>query len=115
MYAGKLVETGTTEEIVATPRHPYTQALLAAVLDPTELTRRKHVIGIPGSPPNLADPPAGCCFHPRCPFVRGQDTLPGPCTTTSPDLVPDSSGRAVACWWAVNHPGESVPEKMTLA
>jgi peptide/nickel transport system ATP-binding protein len=115
MYAGKLVETGTTEEIVAAPRHPYTQALLAAVLDPTEQTRRKHVIGIPGSPPNLADPPTGCRFHPRCPFVRGRDILPGPCTTTSPELIPEPSGRAVACWWAVNHPNESVPEEMTLA
>ncbi len=69
MYAGKVVENGRTEDLVNNARHPYTSALLSSVLDPTEETRTKHVLGIPGSPPNLGNPPSGCRFHPRCKFA----------------------------------------------
>ena len=72
MYAGKIIENGLTEDLVHNARHPYTSALLAAVLDPTVETRTKHVLGIPGSPPNLANPPSGCRFHPRCQFAMDE-------------------------------------------
>lgn len=65
MYAGKVVETGRTEDLVNNARHPYTAALLSSVLDPTEDTRTKHVLGIPGSPPNLGNP------RPAAAFTRG--------------------------------------------
>ena len=65
MYAGRIVEIGPVEQVFSHPRHPYTQGLLGSVisLDTTELT------SIDGTPPDLVDPPRGCRFAPRCPFV----------------------------------------------
>jgi peptide/nickel transport system ATP-binding protein len=68
MYAGQVVETGTVAEVFREPRHPYTLALLRSVPD-FDLVRN-HLSSIPGSPPDLASPPQGCRFHPRCSFVR---------------------------------------------
>ncbi|MEO9363802.1 MAG: ABC transporter ATP-binding protein, partial [Nitrososphaera sp.] len=67
MYAGQLVEIGLTEEIYKNPKHPYTQALIAAV--PRLHSGEKKIRFIPGSPPSLLDPPAGCRFYPRCPHA----------------------------------------------
>ncbi len=106
MYAGKVVENGRTEDLVHRARHPYTSALLAAVLDPTEETRTKHVLGIPGSPPNLAHPPSGCRFHPRCPFAMDV------CATTEPAFL-NEGNHQVACWWAEKNPGVTVPMEVT--
>lgn len=64
MYAGRIVEIGTAQEIYATPKHPYTKGLRDAF--PPLHAPLQELSGIPGSPPNLADPPAGCAFHPRC-------------------------------------------------
>jgi peptide/nickel transport system ATP-binding protein len=102
MYAGKIVENGLTEELVSNARHPYTSALLSSVLDPTVETRTKHVLGIPGSPPNLANPPSGCRFHPRCPFAMDI------CKTEEPAFLHERD-HAVACWWANDHAYETVP------
>jgi peptide/nickel transport system ATP-binding protein len=68
MYLGRIVEQGTVEEVLETPKHPYTQALLSAVpeIDPA---RKRQVIRLPGIPPSPANPPSGCHFHPRCPKV----------------------------------------------
>ncbi len=106
MYAGKIVENGRTEDLVHNARHPYTAALLNAVLDPTEETRTKHVLGIPGSPPNLANPPSGCRFHPRCPFAMSE------CVTKEPAFLKEGNHQ-VACWWAEKNPGVSVPMEVT--
>jgi len=65
MYAGKVVETGPTEEVINRPKHPYTQALLKAV--PTVQT--KELVPPTGEVPSLLNLPSGCRFHPRCPFV----------------------------------------------
>ena len=69
MYAGKVMETGTSAEIVKTPRHPYTKALLSAVptLDPE--TRKLRIL-LPGDVPSPVNPPSGCVFHPRCPAAE---------------------------------------------
>src|SRR6185295_10489955 len=67
MYLGRIVETAETDELFATPRHPYTQGLLRAVprLVPG---RRTEDAGVVGDPPSPVDLPSGCRFHPRCPL-----------------------------------------------
>jgi peptide/nickel transport system ATP-binding protein len=64
MYAGRLVEEGLTSQIFRAPRHPYTAHLIASL---PRLGDRAPKQGLAGQPPNLADPPPGCRFHPRCP------------------------------------------------
>ncbi len=108
MYAGKVVETGRTDDLVNNARHPYTAALLASVLDPTEDTRTKHVVGIPGSPPNLGNPPTGCRFHPRCPFAMDV------CSKQQPPTLQESDHQ-FACWWAKEHPRQTIPMEVTHA
>jgi peptide/nickel transport system ATP-binding protein len=80
MYAGQVAEFGPTREVFDTPRHPYSIGLLDAF--PSIRGPRVRLTGIPGSPPDLARPPAGCRFAPRCPSVMEV------CRTTSPDLYP---------------------------
>ena len=89
MYAGKLVELGTVEQIVENPLHPYTKALIEAVPD---LWKEGEVRAIPGYPPDLRNPPSGCRFHPRCPFFRE-----GVCDTEEPELREVEKGHLVAC------------------
>ncbi len=90
MYAGKIVEIGPTEKIVGDPLHPYTQLLVKAV--PRIGKGERGVFEyIPGSPPNLLQPPPGCRFHPRCP--KRFD----PCDKEEPPLVEVEKGRWVAC------------------
>ncbi|MDO8347628.1 MAG: ABC transporter ATP-binding protein [Rugosibacter sp.] len=67
MYLGRIVERGSTDEVLRAPRHPYTQALLAAV--PTLDGRGKEIVRLPGDMPSPANPPSGCHFHPRCPLA----------------------------------------------
>ena len=86
MYLGRIVETGTADELCRNPAHPYTRALLSAV---PQLGRTSTRIG--GEPANPLDPPAGCAFHTRCP-----DKVPG-CDTTPQALVPLTPARQVAC------------------
>jgi peptide/nickel transport system ATP-binding protein len=66
MYAGKLVEVGTVQDIYNRPQHPYTQALISSL---PSLKEKKKGGGIPGLPPFLLNPPSGCVFHPRCSFA----------------------------------------------
>ena len=78
MYLGRIVERGTVDEVLSSPRHPYTQALLSAV-PVIELESRRHIIRLHGDMPSPANPPAGCHFHPRCPaaFARCREDYPG--------------------------------------
>src|SRR5690348_386038 len=80
MYAGQVAEAAQTDAIFERPLHPYTRGLMNAF--PTVTGPRRELAGIPGSPPDLAHPPAGCRFHPRCPEV-----MPA-CLTHEPDLYP---------------------------
>lgn len=101
MYAGKIAEVGETKEVINRSRHPYSASLLSAVLVPERRMRGVRVQGIPGSPPNLANPPAGCRFHPRCPLVMDV------CRQEEPPIAGDDY-RFSACWWAEEHPGQPV-------
>jgi oligopeptide/dipeptide ABC transporter ATP-binding protein len=91
MYAGRLVETGSTEEVFSRPRHPYTQGLLES------LPRVDEAVGgrlrsIKGSPPDARQLPAGCPFHPRCGYALAK------CATDRPELRLANPGHTFACW-----------------
>jgi peptide/nickel transport system ATP-binding protein len=70
MYAGEFVELGTTEQVIFDPRHPYTRALMGAMLSIDPGSRSRKPVAIEGAPPNLAKPIEGCRFAPRCPVAR---------------------------------------------
>jgi peptide/nickel transport system ATP-binding protein len=70
MYAGEFVELGTTAQIIFEPRHPYTKALMGAMLSAEPGQRERKPVAIEGAPPNLANPITGCRFAARCPEVR---------------------------------------------
>jgi len=96
MYAGEIVETASGERLAANPQHPYTQGLLASF--PPLRGPLTRLTGIPGSPPDLAAPPSGCRFHPRCPHCRPeQGELYLRQTTERPRLRTTEPGHAVAC------------------
>jgi peptide/nickel transport system ATP-binding protein len=92
MYAGKLVEHGDIKSIFKKPSHPYTKGLLEAF--PSIKGERKRLKSIPGSPPDLSNPPSGCRFHPRCPMAAEK------CKSMEPDTVEVSPGHFSACWFA---------------
>jgi oligopeptide/dipeptide ABC transporter ATP-binding protein len=89
MYGGRIAENGSAAAVFADPRHPYTQGLLASIpnikLDQPEL----HTM--PGTPPDLVNPPSGCVFHPRCPSVMDR------CRREAPPVFNDK-GHLTACW-----------------
>jgi peptide/nickel transport system ATP-binding protein len=74
MYAGQIVEKGTADEVVLDPLHPYSRGLMGSVIVPEEGMREQKLIAIPGAPPNLKDPPAGCRFAARCKYAIPQCT-----------------------------------------
>jgi oligopeptide/dipeptide ABC transporter ATP-binding protein len=76
MYGGRVVETGPTATVLTEPRHPYTQALLAARPDPND--RSRQLLAIPGAPPIPGLMPTGCVFHPRCPLAIDNCRLEAP-------------------------------------
>jgi peptide/nickel transport system ATP-binding protein len=90
MYAGKLVEYGSTIEVFHRPRHPYSYLLLSST--PSITGPRRKLAPLVGEPANLLDPPPGCRFHPRCPFATER------CRIEEPPLEDIGGGHRVACW-----------------
>ena len=92
MYGGRIVEHGLTSELLGSPRHPYTAALLRSVPDPDQPVHR--LLTIAGQPPDLMQPIVGCSFAPRC--LAAVDR----CSIDLPPLQPIHHGRSSACWRA---------------
>ncbi|WP_116999721.1 ABC transporter ATP-binding protein [Desertimonas flava] len=91
MYAGRLVEEGPTASLFTAARHPYTAHLVASLPRIGDVTPKP---ALDGRPPNLAQPPTGCRFHPRCPLAIEK------CTTDVPPLETVAEGHRSACWRA---------------
>ncbi|RLG75928.1 MAG: ABC transporter ATP-binding protein [Thermoprotei archaeon] len=89
MYAGHLYEYAPSDEIVSKPLHPYTQGLIQSIPD---VFVRKEIKEIKGNPPDLANPPSGCRFHPRCPYAIEK------CMRKEPPTVRINENRYVKCW-----------------
>ncbi len=89
MYAGKVVEVGSTRDVFKDPLHPYTSFLINSL---PEIGDRSRRIGAPGSPPSLAHPPGGCRFNPRCPLVMDV------CREKVPAMAEIKPGHSAACF-----------------
>ncbi|MGW1165972.1 ABC transporter ATP-binding protein [Streptomyces sp. NPDC002550] len=108
MYLGRIVETGTVEQVLTAPRHPYTQALLSVLPEaggaPVVLT---------GEPPDPARIPAGCRFHARCPVLAtGEADRTGvarACRTEDPGILAPAPEAQVACHWAQTRTADEAP------
>jgi peptide/nickel transport system ATP-binding protein len=90
MYVGRIVEMAPTDALFTTPKHPYTAALLSAVPEPDPRLRAQRMV-LQGEVANPANPPAGCYFHPRCPYAM--DT----CHTQTPVWEEITPGHFVSC------------------
>ncbi len=97
MYLGQIVETAAKADLFTRPRHPYTRALLAAIPHP-DPKRRGQVKPLGGDVPSPMNPPSGCRFHTRCPFVQDR------CRTEAPALRPMGKGHEAACHFAETLP-----------
>ncbi len=100
MYAGQIVESAPTNELFANVRMPYTEALLRSI---PLLERPSHtpLQVIPGRPPDLVNPPTGCRFSPRCPYVQDQ------CRAQVPPLIDGGRGHLYRCWFPVGKDTET--------
>lgn len=90
MYAGKPVEFGNTEDVYKRPYHPYTWGLMGSI-PRADMTEKEELTPIEGTPPSLIDLPAGCAFHPRCPYAKDI------CSREVPELRVISEGHSAAC------------------
>ena len=84
MYLGRVVEEGNTDQVLQTPRHPYTQILLSA--------SRGNKVAVKGEPPSPVQTPSGCAFHPRCPYAEKR------CQEEKQELAQGGQDWKVACW-----------------
>ena len=105
MYLGLVVETAPTRRLWEAPLHPYTEALIEAI--PRADGKGWLPEALPGEVPDPARPPAGCRFHPRCPYVFDR------CRTEPPPLIPVASARHAACW--LHEPGGAEQAPSTFA
>ena len=91
MYAGKIIESGTRDEILRQPLHPYTEMLLKAVPKVSRRTSGRLQDASSGEPPDLLNLPSGCVFHPRCPYAKSV------CREEIPALRAVENQRQVSC------------------
>ena len=96
-YAGEHIESGSIEDVLNEPKHPYTQKLIASIPGLHDPSQPEF---LPGHPPDLVEPPSGCRFHPRCPHVFE------PCARESPPAFDLGGGRSAKCWL---YKGDTVP------
>ena len=106
MYGGRVVESGTVEEVLLQPKHPYTEGLLASI--PSKGMRGQRLNVIKGTVPNPFNMPKGCNFAPRCPY-RFE-----PCATLDP-RIEEGEGPPVACWLWKQAPGHGIPGRLRAA
>jgi oligopeptide/dipeptide ABC transporter ATP-binding protein len=92
MYAGRMIESGPVHQIFDAPAHPYTRALLESI--PRMGDAHQRLTAIDGQPPDLAAPPGGCAFHPRCPKMMDR------CRTEEPPAFDVAAGQSTRCWLA---------------
>ena len=97
MYAGQIVERGTAKQMVFDPVHPYSRGLMRSILVPEEGTRDVKLTAIPGTPPNLKHPPAGCRFAERCRYATPA------CRYNQPPLLDFDEERSYRCMHSVDH------------
>ena len=97
MYAGQIVERGTAKQMVFDPVHPYSRGLMRSILVPEEGTRDVKLTAIPGTPPNLKHPPAGCRFAERCRYATQA------CRYNQPPLLDFDEERSYRCMHSVDH------------
>jgi oligopeptide/dipeptide ABC transporter ATP-binding protein len=90
MYLGQIVEHAATEALFTNPLHPYTKALFSAALPAHSDVKREEIV-LPGEVPSPINPPSGCRFHPRCPFVKPQ------CSQVEPMLEEVAPDHKVSC------------------
>jgi oligopeptide/dipeptide ABC transporter ATP-binding protein len=102
MYAGRVVESGTVDEVLLSPKHPYTEGLLTSM--PSRGMRGQRLNVIKGTVPNPFNMPKGCNFTPRCPYAFG------PCTEHDP-RIEDANPPDVACWLWTPAPGSPIPPR----
>jgi oligopeptide/dipeptide ABC transporter ATP-binding protein len=102
MYAGRIVESASTETLFSSMHHPYTQALLGSI-PRLDQDQAKVLVSIPGLPPDLVDPPDGCRFAPRCPFATDK------CRAEEPPLS-GPVDHQFACWHPVDGPVIKLPD-----
>ncbi len=93
MYAGKLAEKASSDVIINSPRHPYTQLLISSLPEVGVRYEEKQLKGIPGRPPGLLDPPEGCRFRDRCPLATAK-------CVEEPPFVEVGDDHYAACWYA---------------
>ena len=103
MYAGRIVETASTSALFANPRHPYTEALFEALPEKSagETSTIKRLYNIPGQPPDLSAPPAGCKFAPRCRYARDE------CRASEPQLQAETTAHLFRCFFPVGTAAEA--------
>jgi oligopeptide/dipeptide ABC transporter ATP-binding protein len=101
MYLGKIMELGTSQEVISDPRHPYTRALVSVMPnpEPPQPGRRARRVILAGETPDAVNIPPGCRFHPRCPLAE-QAGIMARCRTEEPPLIDLGGGRSSACWLA---------------
>jgi peptide/nickel transport system ATP-binding protein len=93
MYAGNLIEKAPVRRLLDNPLHPYTKALLTGTSEPDARNAETFKEIPPGEPPSLVNPPTGCRFHPRCPFI-----IKGLCEVQFPPEFEPEPGHLVSCW-----------------
>ncbi len=91
MYLGKIVELSEADDIVMNPRHPYTEALLSAVPEPDPGVKKQGRIILTGDVPSPVNPPSGCRFHTRCPYIEDR------CVSENPEMRQVAPGHFSAC------------------